>query len=52
MEVKHEESGQPFVVLHGSGQRLIQERGGRALLISLSHTENYAAAVAILESAA
>ena len=52
MEVKHKESGQPFVVLYGSGQRLMQERGGRAVLISLSHAENYAAAVAILESAA
>lgn len=49
MEVKHKESGEPFVILHGNGQRLLQERGGRAMLISLSHTENYAAAVGILE---
>jgi holo-[acyl-carrier protein] synthase len=52
MEVKRKESGEPFVVLHGSGQKLLQERGGRVVLTSLSHTENYAAAVAILESAA
>jgi holo-[acyl-carrier protein] synthase len=52
MEVKRKESGEPLVVLHGNGQKLLQERGGRVVLTSLSHTENYAAAVAILESAA
>ena len=52
MEVKRRESGEPFLVLHGNGQKLLQERGGRVVLTSLSHTENYAAAVAILESAA
>ena len=51
MEVKRKESGEPFVVLHGKGQKLLEERGGRAVLISLSHTDTYAAAVAILESA-
>ncbi len=52
MEIKRRESGEPFVALHGNGQKLLQARGGRAVLISLSHTDNYAAAVAILESAA
>ena len=51
MEVKRRESGEPFVVLHGNGENLLQERGGRGVLISLSHTDNYAAAVAVLESA-
>ena len=49
IEVKHRESGQPFVVLHGDGQKLLEQRGGRIVHLSLSHTENYAAAVAILE---
>jgi holo-[acyl-carrier protein] synthase len=49
MEVRRRESGEPFVVLHGGGQKLIAARGGRAVLISLSHTQNYATAVAILE---
>jgi holo-[acyl-carrier protein] synthase len=51
MEVKRKESGEPFVVLHGNGEKLLQERGGRVVLISLSHTQNHAAAVAVLESA-
>jgi phosphopantetheinyl transferase (holo-ACP synthase) len=49
MEVGKRESGEPFVILHGGGQKLIQERNGRVVLISLSHTQNYAAAVALLE---
>lgn len=50
MEVRRKESGEPFVVLHGKGETLLQERNARAVLISLSHTQNHAAAVAILES--
>jgi len=50
MEVRRKESGEPFVVLHGNGQKLLQERNARVVLISLSHTQNYAAAVAVLES--
>jgi len=49
MEVRHRESGEPFVVLHGKGQELFQARNARALHLSLSHTENYATATAILE---
>jgi holo-[acyl-carrier protein] synthase len=52
MEVKYRERGEPLVILQGNGQELLQERGGRVVLIGLSHTENYAAEVAILESAA
>jgi len=50
MEVRRKESGEPFVVLHGNGGKLLKERNARAVLISLSHTQDYAAAVAILES--
>lgn len=50
MEVARKESGEPFVVLHGDGAKLLQERKARAVLISLSHTQAHAAAVAILES--
>lgn len=49
MEVKRKESGEPFVVLHGKGQKLLAERKARVVLISLSHTQAYAAATAILE---
>jgi holo-[acyl-carrier protein] synthase len=51
MEVGRKESGEPYVILHGGGQRLLTERKARAVLISLSHTQAHAAAVAILESA-
>jgi len=51
MQVCRKESGEPFVVLHGGGQTLLQTRSARAVLISLSHTQAHAAAVAILESA-
>jgi holo-[acyl-carrier protein] synthase len=50
MEVEHKATGEPFITLHGNGQKLLQARGARAVLISLSHTDTYAAAVAILES--
>src|SRR5271165_5942335 len=51
MEVARKESGEPYVILHGGGLKLSEARGARALLISLSHTQVYATAVAILESA-
>jgi holo-[acyl-carrier protein] synthase len=49
MEIRRKESGEPFVVLHGKGEQLFAARGAKRLLISLSHTANYAAAMAILE---
>jgi holo-[acyl-carrier protein] synthase len=51
MEVGRKESGEPFVILHEAGQKLLQSRGARVVLISLSHTQAHAAAVAVLESA-
>ena len=51
MEIRHKETGEPFVVLHGDRQKLIELRKGKHVLVSLSHTVNYATAVAILESA-
>ena len=49
MEVCRKESGEPYVVLHEGGARLLAERGASLVHLSLSHTETYAAAVAILE---
>ncbi len=49
MEIRRKESGEPFVVLHGKGRELFASRQAAQLHISLSHTENYAAATAILE---
>lgn len=49
LEVGRHESGQPFVILHDKGNQLLAARGGRVVHLSLSHTQNYACAVAILE---
>jgi holo-[acyl-carrier protein] synthase len=50
MEIRRKESGEPFVVLHGRGRELFAARGAKQLLVSLSHTVNYAAATAVLEA--
>jgi holo-[acyl-carrier protein] synthase len=50
MEVGRRDSGEPFVILHGNGEKLLRERGARIVLISLSHTQQHATAVAVLES--
>ena len=49
MEIRRKESGEPFVVLHGKGKKLFESRRAKRLLVSLSHTENYAAVTAVLE---
>ena len=49
MEIRRKESGEPFVVMHGKGAELFAARGAQRLHVSLSHTEHYAAATAILE---
>jgi holo-[acyl-carrier protein] synthase len=51
MEVTRRKSGEPYVILYGGGLALLQARGASHVLISLSHTQTYAAAVAILEGA-
>ena len=49
LEVCRKESGEPFVVLHGKGKKLFEERDAKNLLISLSHTAQHATAMAVLE---
>ena len=49
MEIQRRESGEPFVVLHGQGAGLLVARGGSRVVVSLSHTQAHATAVAILE---
>ncbi|HYG34913.1 MAG TPA: holo-ACP synthase [Clostridia bacterium] len=51
MEVGRKESGEPFVILHERGQALLVSRGARSVHISISHTQYYATAYAVLESA-
>ena len=49
MEIQRKNSGEPFVVLHGKGEKLFKARKAKRLLVSISHTENYAAVTAVLE---
>jgi holo-[acyl-carrier protein] synthase len=50
MEVGRKASGEPFVILHERGQALLKARGGHRVLLSLSHTQQHATAVAVLET--
>lgn len=49
MEIRRKESGEPYVVLHDKGLVLMQQRGARRLHLTISHTEQHATAMAILE---
>ena len=50
MEVCRKESGQPYVVLHNNGELLFKQVQARAVHLSLTHTNFYASAVAVLEA--
>ncbi|GDY20010.1 holo-[acyl-carrier-protein] synthase [Verrucomicrobiota bacterium] len=50
MEIARHPSGAPHVILHDGGLRLLRERRAARLHLSLSHTEQYATAMAILEA--
>jgi holo-[acyl-carrier protein] synthase len=47
LEVANRESGQPYLILHDGGGRLLAQGGGGEIHLSLSHTDNYATAVAV-----
>src|SRR5438477_8960242 len=49
MEIGRKDTGEPYVILHSGGQKLLKERKAHIVLISLSHTQVHATAVAILE---
>lgn len=49
MEVGRKSSGEPFVILHAQGLSLLKERGADHVHLSLSHTQIYAVAMALLE---
>lgn len=50
IEIAHQKSGEPFVILHGKGKELFESRRAKRLLVSISHTKEYAAVTAILEN--
>ena len=49
MEVRRTNSGLPYVEFHGRGRDLFLARQVKTIHLSVTHTENYAAATAILE---
>jgi holo-[acyl-carrier protein] synthase len=49
MEIAHRKSGEPYVILHGKGKKLFESRNAKTILVSISHTKEYAAVVAVLE---
>jgi holo-[acyl-carrier protein] synthase len=51
IEILRKPSGEPYVVLHGKGEALLKARNARTVLISLSHTQVHATAMALLDSA-
>lgn len=51
IEICRKETGEPYVVMHDNGEKLLRDRGGRMVHLSLSHIAQHAAAMAILESA-
>jgi len=48
IEVRRKASGEPYIVLHGEAAKLARRRGVRHILVSLSHTANYAVAQVLL----
>ena len=50
VEICNEASGKPHVLLHGGTRGLAHDRGVDAVLLSLSHTAELAAATVVLES--
>ena len=51
IEVRQKPSGEPFIVMHGKGAELAQQRGVTEVLVSLTHSQHYAVAQAIVLSA-
>jgi holo-[acyl-carrier protein] synthase len=49
IEVRHKESGQPYISFNGKGLELFSAAKANVLHLSLSHTNTNAVAVAILE---
>lgn len=49
IDVHRETSGRPFVVLEGGAKELAATRKVTAVWVSLSHTDEYSAASAVLE---
>ena len=52
LDVRKKPSGEPYLVFAGEAEQLAQTRGVTSALITLSHTDNHAMAMVVLEGAA
>jgi holo-[acyl-carrier protein] synthase len=48
IEIAKKPNGEPYVILHSAAATLLAKRGGNTIFISLSHTEHFATATALL----
>ena len=48
IEVTHDESGAPGIVLHGGAKERLEKLGGKRVLLSLTHEGDMAAAFAVI----
>jgi holo-[acyl-carrier protein] synthase len=51
IDVRKKPSGEPYLVLSGHAEELAKSRGLTSALITLSHTDNHAMAMIVLEGA-
>jgi len=51
IDVRKKPSGEPYLVLSGGAEALAANRGVTSALITLSHTDNHAMAVVVMEDA-
>ncbi len=51
IDVRKKPSGEPYLVLSGHAEELAKSRGVTSALITLSHTDNHAMAMIVLEGA-
>ena len=49
VDVVHEKSGQATIRLSGVAGKVAEEKGVKSVLVSISHTDRYANAVAVAE---
>ena len=49
VEVQRQEDHAPAILLHGTAQKIAASKGAGRIHLSLTHTDNWAAATAILE---
>jgi holo-[acyl-carrier protein] synthase len=52
LDVRKKPSGEPYLVFAGEAEQLAQARGVTSALVTLSHTDNHAMAMVVLEGAA